>query len=314
MRRKEIQARYDEIVEFSGIEKFMETPVKRYSSGMFVRLAFSVAAHFEPEILLIDEVLSVGDAEFQRKCLNKMEAIAHSDGHTVVYVSHSLQSVRRLCDRVALIEGGRLVADGTGDSIVANYMNRVEPVQHGGISTIPPGAEREGTGEALVSKVSLQNRDGELIEQVHFGEPFAVSLEIDARQQVTGASFMVQIASSEDQPILTASNLDRGGSDHTIRAGEPLEVRAEMDTTMLPGEYVVNVAIVDPSGTTVDHIERVLSFTALNVAADGSGDHYPWDTVQGYVRPDTTWSVGEPDSKPAAIPLEVPARAPDPSA
>ena len=111
MKRREIEQRFDDIVEFSGVEKFIDTPVKRYSSGMYVRLAFAVAAHLEPEILFVDEVLSVGDAEFQRRCLGRMEELANT-GRTVLFVSHALPAVAQLCDRAIWIDGGRLVGDG----------------------------------------------------------------------------------------------------------------------------------------------------------------------------------------------------------
>jgi lipopolysaccharide transport system ATP-binding protein len=123
MSRADVLSRFDEIIEFSGLEKFLETPVKRYSSGMYMRLAFSVAAHLDPEILLVDEVLAVGDAEFQRKCLGRMEELGGS-GRTVLFVSHSMPSVARLCPRVVLLDGGKVVADGTSSSVVEEYMGR----------------------------------------------------------------------------------------------------------------------------------------------------------------------------------------------
>ena len=123
MRRSEVLSRFDEIVEFSGLAKFLDTPVKRYSSGMYMRLAFSVAAHLEPEILLVDEVLAVGDAEFQKKCLGRMEELGGT-GRTVLFVSHSMPSVLRLCPRVILLDGGHLTADGTGSHVVEEYMGR----------------------------------------------------------------------------------------------------------------------------------------------------------------------------------------------
>ena len=123
MRRSEVLSRFDEIVEFSGLSTFLDTPVKRYSSGMYMRLAFSVAAHLEPEILLVDEVLAVGDAEFQKKCLGRMEELGGT-GRTVLFVSHSMPSVLRLCPRVILLDGGHLTADGTGSAVVEEYMGR----------------------------------------------------------------------------------------------------------------------------------------------------------------------------------------------
>lgn len=122
MRKREIDRKLDEIVDFSGVEKFIDTPVKRYSSGMKVRLAFSVAAHLEPDILIIDEVLAVGDAEFQKKCINKMEDVG-TQGRTVLFVSHNIPAVTRLCDRTILLESGMVIHDGPTDKVVSSYLS-----------------------------------------------------------------------------------------------------------------------------------------------------------------------------------------------
>src|SRR5689334_10972101 len=122
MTRAEIRRKFDEIVAFAGVEKFLDTPVKRYSSGMYVRLAFAVAAHLEPEILVVDEVLAVGDAQFQKKCLGKMEE-AGSSGRTVLFVSHNLLAVQRLCPRSLLLDGGRIVADGESSQVIQTYLD-----------------------------------------------------------------------------------------------------------------------------------------------------------------------------------------------
>ena len=124
MGRREITRKLPEIIDFAGVATFMDTPVKRYSSGMYVRLAFSVAAHLEPEILLVDEVLSVGDAEFQKRCLGRMEDFSQS-GRTVVFVSHQMQTLARLCDRAILLDGGEIVRDGPSDDVVAYYLQSV---------------------------------------------------------------------------------------------------------------------------------------------------------------------------------------------
>ena len=124
MKRQEIQKKFSEIVEFSGVEQFIDTPVKRYSSGMSVRLAFAVAAHLEPEILLIDEVLAVGDAEFQQRCLGRMEDMSNS-GRTIVFVSHQMQAVAQLCDRAILLEKGGVVLDGPSGDVVAQYLQSI---------------------------------------------------------------------------------------------------------------------------------------------------------------------------------------------
>ena len=128
MGRREIDRKFDEIVDFSGVEKFLDTPVKHYSSGMHVRLAFSVAAHLEPEILIIDEVLAVGDAEFQKKCLGKMNEIT-GGGRTVLFVSHNQDAVARLCQRAILLESGRLILDGSTDEVFSQYFSSIDRLQ-----------------------------------------------------------------------------------------------------------------------------------------------------------------------------------------
>src|SRR5205807_428324 len=121
MTKKEITSKFDEIVDFSGVELYINTPVKRYSSGMYVRLAFAVAAHLEPEILIVDEVLAVGDADFQKKCLGKMQDVASKQGRTVLFVSHNLAAVRALCTRGLLLADGAVVSNGTIDAVIKKY-------------------------------------------------------------------------------------------------------------------------------------------------------------------------------------------------
>ena len=169
MNRSEIRAKLGEIVEFSGVEKFLDTPVKRYSSGMHVRLAFSVAAHFEPEVLLVDEVLSVGDAEFQARCLGRMEDIG-ATGRTVLFVSHNMEAVSRLCDRAILLDEGRIVRDGKSEEVVAEYLqttagagsHREWPLRRGAggrARTAPTGARRRrGRGDGRLRRRSPAGR------------------------------------------------------------------------------------------------------------------------------------------------------------
>lgn len=129
MRKREIIKKFDEIVDFSGVEKFLDTPVKRYSTGMYMRLSFAVAAHMDPDILIIDEALAVGDAEFQSKCLGKMQEVSTTEGKTVLFVSHNMHVMRTLCNRAFCLEKGRIVDDGLPDKVIANYLSR-ENIQH----------------------------------------------------------------------------------------------------------------------------------------------------------------------------------------
>jgi len=179
MRKTEIDRKFDAIVGFSGIEKFIDTPVKRYSSGMMVRLAFSVAAHLEPEILMIDEVLAVGDLEFQKKCLNKMEDVGQ-EGRTVLFVSHNLPAVTRLCQRVILVDGGRIVEDGPPGAVVRKYLN----AEQGG------GAAQEWTdlGQApggpvvRLRAIRVRNVEGEVSEVVDIRSRFGIDIEYEVLQ------------------------------------------------------------------------------------------------------------------------------------
>ena len=121
MKKKEIDRKFDEIIEFSGVSRFLDTPVKRYSSGMYVRLAFAVAAHLDPEILVIDEVLAVGDAEFQQKCMAKIKSISEEEGKTILFVSHNIQTIRNICNRALVLDKGKIVAFGDTESVLAGY-------------------------------------------------------------------------------------------------------------------------------------------------------------------------------------------------
>src|SRR5215218_1449474 len=159
MKRREIMRKYDEIVEFAGIERFIEMPVKHYSSGMYVRLAFAVAAHLEPEILLVDEVLAVGDTEFQQKCLGKMRDVA-SHGRTVLFVSHNLGAIRRLCERAVLLHKGSMIATGAPSDVVGEYMRRALPDHSAGRAMIDPDTPRMGTGEARLVEVGISDESG----------------------------------------------------------------------------------------------------------------------------------------------------------
>src|SRR5581483_35208 len=148
MRKAEIARKFDEIVAFADIGAFLDTPVKRYSSGMQVRLAFAVAAHLEPEVLIVDEVLAVGDAEFQKKCLGKMRDVSLGEGRTVLFVSHSMDAVQRLCGRTVLLERGRVVAVGETRSVVAEYLLRSQAPSSPGTWIDVSQIERSGTGVA----------------------------------------------------------------------------------------------------------------------------------------------------------------------
>src|SRR6184192_392844 len=157
MTKAEIRRKFDEIVDFAGVERYMDTPVKRYSSGMYVRLAFAVAAHLEPEILIIDEVLAVGDAQFQRKCLGKAKDVAAKDGRTVIFVSHSMSTISRLCPRVIWLRGGQVAADGAANDVIQQYSD-IASVDQPRVSW-PEGISNAGITEIKLMSVGLLDKN-----------------------------------------------------------------------------------------------------------------------------------------------------------
>jgi lipopolysaccharide transport system ATP-binding protein len=173
MRRQEIQQKFDQIVEFSGVERFIDTPVKRYSSGMSVRLAFAVAAHLEPEILLVDEVLAVGDAEFQRRCLGRMEDMSNS-GRTIIFVSHQMQAVAQLCDRALLLQEGTVIRDGPGGDIVAEYLQTVGG--GGSAHEWPNLATAPGNDLVRMQAVRVVDEHGDILSAVDVRQPVGIQI------------------------------------------------------------------------------------------------------------------------------------------
>jgi len=183
MKKKEIDEKFDEIVEFSGVEKFIDTPVKRYSSGMYVRLAFAVAAHLEPEILLVDEVLAVGDVEFQKKCLGKMKDVA-AGGRTVLFVSHNMTAIKTLCNRAILLEYGMLVTDETAAEVVSKYTSNITEsifVREWHDEITAPHTE-----SVVLKKVAVCDESGKQLKEIYTDTPF--NIEIDYKVKTDGAS------------------------------------------------------------------------------------------------------------------------------
>jgi len=174
MSRVEIRRKFDEIVAFAEVERFLDTPVKRYSSGMYVRLAFAVAAHLEPEILIVDEVLAVGDVAFQKKCIGKMQSVASQEGRSVLFVSHNLRTIRQLCTRAILLEKGRLVCDGTTSVVLSAYSQGLDT----GEALQVPKPTADILDRAYVTALALEKLDGSSLTVARVGEPWRIRLEV----------------------------------------------------------------------------------------------------------------------------------------
>jgi lipopolysaccharide transport system ATP-binding protein len=239
MRRAEIRRRFDEIVAFAEMDRFLDTPVKRYSSGMSVRLAFAVAAHLEPEILLVDEVLAVGDAAFQRKSIGKMGEVA-SEGRTVIFVSHNLAIIQALCERAILLEGGKAIADGPVTKTISQYLRALE---HAASANLLERADRDHRGwqQTLVGGVEIRDPDGRTAASVVGGRPVRITVHVT--EVLPMMECRLTVANSLGQPIATLDSEISAENDVRDDQRGP-QIVCEIDTLpLLPGRYRVDVVL-----------------------------------------------------------------------
>jgi lipopolysaccharide transport system ATP-binding protein len=288
MRRAEIQQKFDEIVAFSELQKFIETSVKWYSSGMYVRLAFAVAAHLEPEILMMDEVLAVGDAAFQQKCLDKMRDI-RQQGRTILFVSHDMAAITRLCRRVVLLENGRVTADGDPAQIVNQYLH----------SSLRTGASREwskedvapGDGVVRLKRVRLRTEDGETISAVDIRKPFGIEITFDVLEEGSAVVPVLELCNEEGTELFTTH--DTSSESRRVRRRGP-----QTSTVWLPGNLlaegclVAHVSLMSHQPATVLHAQE-RNVVAFHVVDSQSGDSARGDYVgpmPGVMRPLLHWT------------------------
>ena len=236
MKKAEIEGKLDEIVAFAEIDKFLDTPVKHYSSGMYVRLAFSVAAHLEPEILLVDEVLAVGDMAFQRKCLGKMDDVAH-EGRTVVFVSHNMGLLQTLCERGIFLHQGAVHTDGTIVEAVDAYLQTLEQAREQDLST---RTDRKGRGHAKLIGTEVSNLESS--SSLKMGQPARFVFSVNATVPGMGCNFFIY--DTIGQPITSFMSKVRGPND-AYDPAHGLKFVCDLDELLLlPGRYRIDVAIV----------------------------------------------------------------------
>ena len=275
MRKAEIDRRFDEIVAFAGVEPFLETPVKRFSSGMYVRLAFAVAAHLEPEILLVDEVLAVGDIEFQKKCLGKMDDVARA-GRTVLFVSHNMGLIQTLCTRAILLDGGRIVTDGTAAATVSAYLRSLE--QAAGRDLLER-TDRRGTGEVRLARLEIDAGEGAAGGPLATGRPARFAFHTTALRPGLACTFTIHDNLGHYIAIFT-SLLHAPGDVTTTDAGH--RFLCEMDAlSLVPGRYRIDAALWT-DGELQDQVEGAAFFTVEQGALAGrvvSEEMSAWSSV-----------------------------------
>jgi lipopolysaccharide transport system ATP-binding protein len=309
MDRAYIRHRFDEIVEFSGIGSFIDTPVKHYSSGMNVRLAFAVAAHLEPEVLIVDEVLAVGDAEFQQRCLGRMDQVAR-DGRTVLFVSHNLGAVQRLCTRCILLDGGQLVADADTTEVVRQYLA-------GGGSDAPAAqwidlsaAPRGGSGGARLVALRYSSSDPAVDFRAYPGGPLEVSLKIHAATPLPRARIGFALRDQYGATLITASTYAIG-STASLPQGTSTWLFKLAELSLMPGTYQLSPSVYDSAGMLCDRLEPALRLEVFDRQVRAWGPRFD-PRYDGIVRcdyevtavADDEPSVTEsdlPDGRPGAL-------------
>jgi lipopolysaccharide transport system ATP-binding protein len=250
MTKREIAKKFEGIMKFSGVEKFIDTPVKRYSSGMYVRLAFSVAAHMDPDILIVDEVLAVGDADFQKKCLGKMDQVTKEAGRTVIFVSHNMEAIKKLCTKCILLKEGQIEMFGPTDEVIKKYLDRVNQTN---IVSLANRRDREGKGGVKFTDIQITNLNAE--KELHSGEGirFTMKYASEYTEPIEDVRVVITVVNDSLQPVL---RLDSDVSERSFRAAlaPSGEVVCEVENVdLIEGRYFANIDFLI-KGHSRDHV------------------------------------------------------------
>jgi len=276
MNRGEIRDKFDEIVAFAEVEKFLDTPVKRYSSGMYVRLAFAVAAHLEPEVLIVDEVLAVGDAHFQKKCLGKMEDVSNNQGRTVLFVSHNMGVIKHLCNKGIFLDKGSISVSGDIQSVVSGYSdsfskNNIDNYKH-----------IAGDQRVKIDKVRINGDQGiDIFHRIIIDLEFSFSQDVDHNER-NEIHFFVLFYNNEGEVVWSVFQKDSGKFDMNFRNN----IRLQVENILVPGRYIISAGIFDGNDQFVDWVERVEAFEVLPVFEGGRA----FDGRYGMVTSRAVWS------------------------
>jgi lipopolysaccharide transport system ATP-binding protein len=286
MRRSEITRRFDEIVAFSGVEKFLDTPVKRYSSGMYVRLAFAVAAHLDPEILIVDEVLAVGDIDFQRKCLAKMHEVVKTGERTVLFVSHNVAAIQALCTWGVHMRQGVVIDQGPIQDAIRNYLSSFREASQ---TALEEREDRQGLGHARLRYAYFTDAEGHPLEELISGVPCMLTIGYAVNRPIVNPVFKFTIYNSLGQALVHFNSMSAEQPIAELR--EEGVIRCHLERLPLtPGNYRINAGIADSEGVQ-DHVDGAMTFDV------SSGDYYQVGHVvphlNGVCLVDHQWTLAE---------------------
>jgi lipopolysaccharide transport system ATP-binding protein len=279
MSKKEISSRFDEIVAFAGVERYIDTPVKRYSSGMHVRLGFAVAAHLEPDVLIVDEVLAVGDYEFQKKCLGKMREVSQAEGRTILFVSHNMTAIRNLCSRAIILNNGMLVADGLTEQVIKDYGAAAMQTNMRLLAANPQ--EAPGNDKVRVKRLEVL-ADGDAPSGITVHTPIRIEFEFWNQETSVPVNLSFHLYTANQECVFNA------GSDAKI-----LAAGLHRGVCIIPGGllndnvYTVSMMVVGDRSFSLYHIEHAISFEVFEDRPE-SGWHGKWP---GIIRPSLPFSL-----------------------
>lgn len=282
MTKKEVDRKFDEIVDFSGVEKFLDTPVKRYSSGMRVRLAFAVAAHLEPEILIIDEVLAVGDAVFQQKCLGKMQDVGNS-GRTVLFVSHNMGAVTQLCGRAIWLQDGGLREEGAAEAVVSSYL---KAGTSGHSMWRPVNQDPLKTHIKMLGARLVDSTNGNPIVISRFDNPPQIEIQYEVWRASRNIAILYRITDAQGNTIYASRDTDNPDWRGRLREAGTYLSASRMPRFLKPGRYTISVGVTE-GPRRMDTYENVLSF---DVSTEGC-NVYPNENRRGLILPVLEWEV-----------------------
>ncbi len=288
MTRREIKCKFDEIVDFAEVEKFLDTAVKRFSSGMYVRLAFAVAAHLEPEILVVDEVLAVGDSEFQKKCLGKMRDVA-KEGRTVLFVSHNMQAIRQLCQRAILIEAGSAIADGKSDEVIQRYLNGFAKAESTGllermIRELPPDPAFR------LESIKLFQSGQLVTNSVSNGDPLELEIRYQILECTNGLRVFFDLCDNEGILLFRSFNDEQAEGTRTVEPGHYVSRVVITADLLAPTNYELRIL------ATVFNIRMCIPYPGicipLHVERTGKSNHaYMIEPIRGKLAPVFNWTT-----------------------
>jgi len=287
--RIEISNQLDSIIDFSQVENFIDTPVKRYSSGMYVRLAFAVAAHLQPEILIVDEVLAVGDVDFQKKCVDKMQEVSKS-GRTILFVSHNLQTIRSLCNNCIVLKHGKISFRGSTSEAINQYVGTKNSDNDcSGLVKFDRNSERYGTGEVLIEEILIKNSMGELTNSLFYQEDFSIEIKCRVLEPISNLALLLRLTDSQDN----FHGLSYTSDEHPNPCPHSgiFSFKFNSSTHLLPGEHFVLLALSNMSRA-IDQIQRAFIIKVLNCGR-GKTTSFPFKETKGTYRINGNWEFSQ---------------------